>query len=284
MKRFIKYFLIFIVISYFAFCAVVYFYPQQFFYNPVNSIPNLEVAHQKGYLAQKVDYKSADGTPLYAWFTKPAVSKPIIVFMHGNSYNIGSFYYKLIPFVKLGFGSMLPEYRGFGGINGKITDSNLAQDAIASIEYLHSLGYKNSDIILYGVSLGSFMATNSAYELQKEGNFKALILEVPFDNLPNTIKAVFPLPMPLKYIVKDKYDNLSKIKKIASPLLIMGGTKDHTVPVFLAENLYENAQEPKKMIIYQGGGHSNLFDFKNYRDILNWLKKVNNEKTQPQNI
>lgn len=284
MKKLFKYLLSLIVLSYLGFCAVVYFYPQQFFYNPLKTIPDIDAAHQKGYPAEKVEYKSTDGKELYAWFTKPVANKPVIVFMHGNSHNIGSFCYKLIPFVKDGFGTMLPEYRGFGGIDGIITDTNLAQDAIAAIDYLHSLGYKNSDIILYGMSLGSFMATNSAYQLQKEGDFKALILEVPFDNLPNVVKAVFPLPMPLKYIVKDKYDNLSKIVQINSPLLVMGGANDHTVPVFLAENLYKNAAEPKKMIIYPGGGHSNLFDFKNYQDILSWLKKVNNEKTRPQNI
>ena len=53
----------------------------------------------------------------------------------------------------------------------------------------------------------------------------------------------------------------------------MGGTKDTTVPVRLAENLYNHAAEPKKLIIYKGGKHSNLFNYRNDKDVLNWLEE-----------
>ena len=56
----------------------------------------------------------------------------------------------------------------------------------------------------------------------------------------------------------------------------MGGSIDTTVPVVLAQNLYDHANHPKKMIIYQNGKHSNLFNFRNDLDILKWLK--DNEK------
>ncbi|MBQ8436305.1 MAG: alpha/beta hydrolase, partial [Alphaproteobacteria bacterium] len=74
----------------------------------------------------------------------------------------------------------------------------------------------------------------------------------------------------------DKYDNISKITHIHTPLLIMGAGRDATVPVNLAKELYAHAKQPKKLIIYEDGGHSNLYDFKNYQDILSWLKA--NEK------
>lgn len=63
------------------------------------------------------------------------------------------------------------------------------------------------------------------------------------------------------------------INKINTRLLIMGGSKDPTIPVELAENLYEHAVQPKKLIIYEGGKHSNLFNYRNDKDILNWLSK-----------
>lgn len=271
MKKIVK-IIIGIALLYALFCAMVFFKPQWFFYNPTNQPSRIENALANGYKAQVVHYKSSDGTDLTAWYTKPAPKKKIIVFMHGNSYNVEKFYTKILPLAEAGYGTMMPEYRGFGGIKGIINENNLANDAIAAINYLHSRGYKNSNIIVYGMSLGSYMAINSVYTLQKEGKFAALILEVPFDSLLNVLKKVIPVPMPLDYLVRDKYNNAAMIAEIKSPILIMGGSEDPTVPVELAKNLFAEAKNPKKLIIYQGAGHNDLYYFRNYRDILNWLK------------
>lgn len=257
---------------------MVFLNPSLFFYNPYIEASDLKVAHEYGYPAQRVEYKSADGTDLFAWYTKPEAPKHrVIVFMHGNSYNIQEFFYKMIPFAEKGFATFMPEYRGFGGVKGKINQKNLEADAIAAVNYLHKLGYKNQDIIVYGMSLGSHMATNTVYQLGQKEHFKALILEVPFDSLLNVAKAQVPVWMPLEKLMSDHYDNLNMIDKVKTPVLIMGGTLDVTVPVHLAQNLYEHAVNPKKMIIYKGGKHSSLYNFRNDKDILTWLE--GNEKS-----
>lgn len=268
-----KFTLITVAVVYIGFSALVYFCPRYFFYNPTPKASNLKNARTNGYNAEVVHYKSADGKNLYAWFTTPGDKNKVIVFMHGNSYNIEKFYHKMIPFVEAGYGTMMPEYRGFSTIKGTISEKNLAADAIAAVKYLNKIGYKNSDIIVYGMSLGSYMAVNTVYQLQKDGNFAALVLEVPFDSMLNVTKKVVPVPLPLNYIVRDKYDNTALIGKINSPILVMGGSKDPTIPVELAKNLYELAPNPKKLIIYQGGAHNDLYNFRNYRDIINWLNE-----------
>lgn len=274
MAKWKKYMLLFLsvaAVTYILFCTAVYFFPQYFFYKPNVQKANLNAAVANGYPAEVVHYKSADGTPLYAWFTKPSKTNRIIVFLHGNSYNIEKFYYKMAPLAEDGYGIMMPEYRGFGGIKGKIRQNNLAEDAVAAVKYLNKLGYENQDIVLYGMSLGSYTAVSTAYRLQDNGDFRSVVLEVPFDSLLNVVKEIVWFPLPLDYIVRDKYDNLEMIDKIRSPILIMGGSEDKVVPVFLAENLYARAAHPKKIIVYPGGGHMDLFNYRNYRDILNWL-------------
>ncbi len=269
--NFIKKILLVFIFAYIAFCFTVYFKQEWFFYNPSAVSSNLERAQENGYPAERVEYNSADGTQLFAWHTKPTANKKMIVFMHGNSYNVEKFYIKLMPLQQAGYGTFLPEYRGFGGVKGKIAQKNLTADAIAAIKYLNSQGYKNSDIIVYGMSLGSHMATNAVYELGQHEHFARLILEVPFTTLVDVARAHVPLPLPFEYIMPDKYDNISKIKDIHTPLLIMGASEDKTVPVSLAKELYSAAVEPKKLIVYDGGEHSNLYDFNNYMDILSWL-------------
>ena len=50
----------------------------------------------------------------------------------------------------------------------------------------------------------------------------------------------------LKFLIKDKFDNLSKIDQIKSPLLIISGTKDEVVPHLHSKLLFEKAIQYKK--------------------------------------
>ena len=120
-----------LVMVYVLFCVAVYVYPEAFFYGPSSKKSDITKARQNGYPAEEVSFKSADGTELPAWYTKPGKQNKIVVFMHGNSYNVEKFYNKMIPFVKAGYGTFMPEYRGFGGIKGRITQANL--DYVGSI-------------------------------------------------------------------------------------------------------------------------------------------------------
>ena len=43
-------------------------------------------------------------------------------------------------------------------------------------------------------------------------NFKGIILESPFTSMENAAKNIYPW-LPVKYLLKDKYDSESKIKK-----------------------------------------------------------------------
>ncbi len=266
------------LLCYLLFCCSVYFLPQYYFYAPDTSKPDLAQAQSDGFRAEEVTYTSSDGTKLYGWFVKPQTEHKIVVYFHGNSHNIGAFYNKLIPFIDKGYGVFIGEYRGFGGIAGKLSEANLAADAVAAIDYLNSQGYKNSDMIIYGMSLGSYTAVNTVYEKGKQDKFASLVLEVPFDSVINVVKQRFWPVFPFDLIVKDRYENLVKIKDIDIPVLIMGADKDKVVPVARAKALYNNASEPKKLIIYGGAGHSDLYDYKNYQDILQWLDK--NEKAE----
>ena len=265
-----------VISCYLAFCLAVYFYPQGFFYNPSSQRANLANALSNGFKAEEVTYNSSDGTELYGWFVKPQSKKKVIVYFHGNSHNIEAFYHKLIPLIDAGYGVFIGEYRGFGGIKGIINQNNLGNDALAAVHYLHSQGYENTDLILYGMSMGSYTSIHTAYELGKEQSFSALILEVPFDSILNVVKQrIVPL-FPFELIIKDKYDNITKIAKLNLPILIMGGSKDKVVPIECAQNLYNFANINKKMIVYKGADHSELYSRRNWQDILDWLN--NNEK------
>ena len=71
------------IAGYIAFCAVVYLRQEWFFFRPSEQVPRLENARANGYPAERIDYKSADGTQLYAWYTKPRQGKKLSCFCTG---------------------------------------------------------------------------------------------------------------------------------------------------------------------------------------------------------
>lgn len=267
---------IYFIFIYCFLATLLYFCPQLFLYLPSMKVPDIEFANRYGYPAKVVEYKSFDGTDLFAWYSEPETKNKgkVIVFFHGNAFNVEMFFLKLLPFDRYGYATFMPEYRGFGGIDGKITDENLKYDSLAAIEKLYELGYKNEDIIVYGFSLGSHMAIYTVYALKDKGKFDALVLEVPFNTLPDVAKAIFPIYMPFDFLIRDKYDNISYIPYVDTRVLIMATKDDKIVPCYLAEDLYSHAVEPKKVIIYDKNvGHNDLYDVENFVDIRNWLEE-----------
>ena len=265
-----------VITAYLLVCCAVMFMPQKFFYEPSEQKANLNHAHLGEFPAQEVSYQADDGTQLMAWFIPAEQGQKTIVFMHGNAGNVENFYPKLKMFADLGYGIMMPEYRGFGGLNGKITQKNLEKDMLAAVKYLQDLGYQNADMYIYGMSLGSHMAIHTVHQLQANGIFAGLILEVPFDSLLNVAKGRVPY-LPLDWIVADKYDNTKIIQNIQSPILVMGAGQDKVVPIELAKNLFKMAPEPKQILIYEQGQHGNLLEYRNDLDILKWMER--NEKS-----
>ena len=273
LKKIIKRLVFLSVLGWFLFCAAVYIYPQMFFYHPDSNKALIENANINHFPAKEVTYVSSDGVELYGWYVAPKNKNKVIVYFHGNSYNLEAFYHKMIPLSEAGYGILMAEYRGFGGIKGKITQKGFENDALAAINYLHAQGWKNKDIIIYGMSLGSYMATYTAYQEGRDENFAALILEVPFDSLLNVVKQRMWPVFPFKFLIQDSYDNLPMISQISSPILIMAASKDKTVPIERARALFAAAQNPKDFIVYVGAGHSSLYNHRNWRDVLEWLQK-----------
>lgn len=263
------------VVVYLSTCAMLYAMPQLFLYHPSEQFSDLMKAKQNGYPATFLEYKSFDGIDLYGWYTEGKKENgKVVIFTHGNSCNLDCFYSKLIPFVEKGYSTFLPEYRGFGGIRGKITDKNLVEDVKSGFRELKKKGYKNEDIIVYGMSLGSHMATSLAYYMNEEegGPANALVLEVPFDSVPNTATTLTPIYMPFDILIRHKFDNVPLIQNVNTRVLIQAAGLDVIVPNNQASNLYKIAIEPKKYMLYKEGTHVNLYDYGNYNDIISWLE------------
>ena len=141
-------------------------------------------------------------------------------------------------------------------------------DGESAINWLQNKGIEEENIIIYGESLGTGIAT----QISQNKNFAGLILETPFTSMVEAAKNFYPY-IPVGLILKDKYKNDEKMKNINIPLLIMHGEKDNIINITLGKKVFDSAPEPKQALYIPNAGHNNLFDFNLYEKIFRFLKK-----------
>ena len=214
--------------------------------------------------------KTADKISLLAWFYEGEKNMPILVYFHGNSFDIGERAYRIKRYNDAGFSTLMVSWRGFSGNEGNPTENNLYLDGQATIDWtLKNTHFKIQDIINYGESLGSGVAV----ELNLKYNFLCTVLEAPFTSIADVATKRYKI-YPTKYLVKDKFDNLSKIDKIKSPLLVISGMRDEVVPHKHSKLLFDKASITKKSLFIDEAMHNNLYDFGIEKTVINFTLNI----------
>ena len=201
-------------------------------------------------------FVNADGVKLYAWFIKPQGNMPVILHFHGQAESILS-HQDIADFcMKNGLGAFMLSYRGHYKSSGYASEQGVYNDAKAAIKQLKKLGVDEDKIILWGHSLGTTVAVETALHQKISG----IILQSPIKDIKSAAVDVynfycskFRLNLLSKVITKhishidfiQKMDSLSKIDKIKCPILILHSKTDKIAPwrnsVELAER-NKNAQ------------------------------------------
>lgn len=254
-----------VVFAVFVLVGFMYFNQRNMMYFPSSTKPDIK---QTGIIGlEEITVKTDDGLALYGWYLKPAsVGKPTLVWFHGNGSHVGWAAYNMAPFLKEGYGILLAEYRGFASNPGKPTEEGLYKDARAFLNWLKATGTDEHSIILYGESIGS----GPAVQMATEYKIHTLVLQTPFTSMVDSAGSHYPF-LPVNILVKDRYDNLSKISKIQCPLIIVHGTADSIIPYKQGEALFKAAPDPKSMITIEGGEHNNLHEFNAIEKVANLL-------------
>jgi fermentation-respiration switch protein FrsA (DUF1100 family) len=191
---------------------------------------------------------TADGVRINGWYL-PASSnaKLTVLFCHGNAGNLTHRYEKLAILHELGVNVFIFDYRGYGRSEGRPDEQGTYRDAQAAYQHL------TGPVVLYGESLGSAIAV----ELATKAPVAGVIIEEPFSSVAAVGQKMFPF-LPVRLIVRNKYDTLSKIAGINAPLLILHSRDDEMFPLKHAKRLLAAAREPKRLVELRGG-HNDAF-------------------------
>ena len=256
--------------AYLAVVGALYVFQRNLLYLPSTSVP--VVARSAVPEMRPVTLHTSDGLDLLSWYHEAAQGQPTLVYFCGNAGNIGDRGTKVRPYLDSGFGVLLVGYRGYGGNPGSPTEEGLYADGRAALDFLDSEGVSTARTVLYGESLGSGVAVQMAVEKSAQTPFAALVLEAPFTSVTEVAASHYPF-MPVRWLVKDHFDSAAKILDIRTPLFIVHGQRDRTVPTRFGRALFEAAAEPKESRWINGAGHNDVYDFGGAEAVLDFLHR-----------
>lgn len=198
---------------------------------------------------ERVTYSASDGTELQAGFAPPLEGRQTIVYFHGNGADWQSTANVTFKLRKQGYGVLAAEYRGYGGNPGSPSEQGFYSDGRGALQFLADRGIALKDTVLVGNSIGSGVAVQMA----TEHDVRALVLVSPFASLVETAARKMPW-LPVRMLLRDRYDNLSKIGRLTMPVLILHGEDDVLIKPDQAEALAA-AQPKARLVMYEEWGH-----------------------------
>jgi len=203
---------------------------------------------------EDVAFSSADGTPLHGWLVEHPQPKAVVLYCHGNGDCVGY----LGPYLKelydrQGVTLFAFDYRGYGKSGGSPSEAGILADGDAAQHWLAGrLGIRPDEIVLMGRSLGAGVAV----DLAVKNGARGLVLQNATTSMPDAAQRLYWFA-PVRLLMKNRYDSLSKIGRYRGPVLMSHGTADDLVPYALGQKLFEAVQSPqKRLFTIPGGGHN----------------------------
>jgi uncharacterized protein len=261
-------FILIIFIIYFLLLLFLYFYQRNLLYHPnENNYTGDKILVD----IEKVKIQTSDDIELVGWYhEKNLKDKKTLIYFHGNAGSLENRIHKLNHFQDMNINFLIIAWRGFNGNKGNPSEKGLYMDGKSAIDWLIKKGVDEKNLILYGESLGTGVATH----LAQNKNYAGVILETPFTSLIDAAKKFYPY-IPVNLLLKDKFENYKKVKNINSPILIMHGEVDQIVPFSMGKKIYQMANQPKFSYFTKYDDHMMEYDESLVLALKSFVKSLN---------
>jgi pimeloyl-ACP methyl ester carboxylesterase len=247
-------------------CAGLWFGQTRLVFSPEKEITTTPAKFNAKYEDVLIPVKKDDGTSenIHGWWLPNAKQeaksdvgdRKVILYLHGKGQNISANAKHANRLMRMGFSVLIIDYRGYGRSEGGFpTESSVYTDAQTAWDYLIQKGFKPSQILIYGHSLGGAIAINLAI---KHPDALGMIVDASFTSMSDMANLdpkyhIFPIDL----LIHQRFDSLSKVRSLAIPVLYIHGTADELIPTAMAQRLYEATPTKKQLVLIPNGGHNN---------------------------
>ncbi len=235
---------------YLAMCAALFFMQRSLIYFPQPA--------SFGTAADRIKL-AADGAEVQV-SARPREGTRALIYFGGNAEDVSA---SLAP-IAAAFPDrsvFLMHYRGYGGSAGSPTERALHADARALFDLL---SVTQKDIVVIGRSLGSGVAVR----LAAERPVSRLVLVTPYDSIESLAASQFPF-MPIRLLLRDKFDSGSVAGQIKAPTVIVAAERDEVIARSSTDQLFTRfAPGVAKLEVVPGAGHNTISDAPAYYELL----------------
>ena len=242
-----------------------------------STFTNLLEPHDAGLPQEDVTLSTKEGYKLSCWFVRqPANAKGTVIYLHGvGDCKIGG-----IPYARLfygrGFNVFLYDSRRHGKSEGPYCTYGFYEklDLSTVIDYLMS---RTDSLIgkigVFGTSMGAAVALQAAAIDQR---IEAVVAEASFTDLRTIMvdyqKRIIKLPWHfLRNLAMSRSQKLAQFKAryvspiyavqgVHKPVFFIHGTDDTRIRAEYSRALYNNANQPKELLLIHKGDHTDLLN------------------------
>ncbi len=199
-------------------------------------------------------------------------SEKILIYFHSNYEDLGNTFPLCSSICKnLNINVLSVEYPGYGiyKSSSPATEDEITNDAELIFKFINEIeSVKESNIILMGRCIGSGPATY----LAMKHNILSLVLLSAFKSIKEAVKTMFPklnFGNFLQTFVKERFNNFDNISRVESPVLLIHGKNDTTIPPIHSSEMINQIKSPAKLVMPCNMTHTS-FDF--YRDVVSHIR------------
>lgn len=204
-------------------------------------------------------FVTGNGYHLGCRYMKVSTTAPTIIHFHGNGECVqdylGDFEQRIAG---LGANLLLAEYRGYGMSSGEPALAAMLEDVRQIVD---ACAVPQEEIIFFGRSLGSLYAMHG---ISLYSQSAGLIIESGLaDPLERVLVRIEPRHVgatmdELKSEIDRCFNQQAKISSFTGKVLIMHTRNDDMVSATHAERLYDWANEPKELVLFERGDHNTI--------------------------